>query len=683
MEVNIIVSGFDKSSMLELFVFEILDLLSQLENVILNSEEKNAIEAQINEIFRIIHTIKGSASMMGYSNISSLSHSLEDAFYYLRENPPSNINYSTLADIVLESTDFIKNEISKIQSGEKTYGDASTIIQKIKKFLPSLKNKKEKDNRNLSDYKKKDIAFDLHDVDDIQDVQEVQEDIEEHKLTGKTIYKALIFFEDGCEMENIRAFNVMHNLEKVADIISYYPSDIIENQESAQIIQKKGFEIQFSTDLCVDDVKALLSNTLFMKDIKLEVIDSTKSNYFIQEKNKISKDSNLLTVKQSMISVNVSILDTLMDLVGELVIAQSMVIQNPELEGIPLNSFNKASRQLQKVTNELQDAIMSVRMVPISITFQKMHRIVRDMGKKLNKEVELEIIGEETEVDKNIIEHLSDPLIHLVRNAMDHGIESVEERDKNGKSPIGKITLKARNEGGDVWIIIKDDGRGLDKNSILAKAKQLGLLNKSEDELTDQEIYSCILKAGFTTKEEVSEFSGRGVGMDVVNKNIEEVGGIIHVDSSLGVGTSISIKIPLTLAIIDGMKVRVGKSVFIIPITSIRESFRVQNSIVLNNEDGNSEMIMFRGNCCSVLRLHEFFDIQPDTTNLEEGIIIAIENGSEVICLFADELLGGQQVVVKPIPKYVKKVRGVSGCTVMGDGRVSLIIDTAELINSL
>ena len=356
---------------------------------------------------------------------------------------------------MLESTDFIKNEISKIQSGEKTYGDASTIIQKIKNFLPSLKNKIEKGNRNLSDYKKKDITFDLHDVHDIQDVQE-------YKLAGKTIYKASIFFEDGCEMENIRAFNVMHNLEKVADIISYYPSDIIENQESAQIIQKKGFEIQFSTDLCVDDVKALLSSTLFMKDIKLEVIDSTKSNYFIQEKNKISKDSNLLTVKQSMISVNVSKLDTLMDR-GELVIAQSMVIQNPELEGIPLNSFNKASRQLQKVTNELQDAIMSVRMVPISITFQKMHRIVRDMGKKLNKEVELEIIGEETEVDKNIIEHLSDPLIHLVRNAMDHGIESVEERDKNGKSPIGKITLKARNEGG-MYGFIKDDGRGLDKN---------------------------------------------------------------------------------------------------------------------------------------------------------------------------------------------------------------------------
>ena len=213
----------------------------------------------------------------------------------------------------------------------------------------------------------------------------------------------------------------------------------------------------------------------FMKDIKLERISSRKTNGFSKANNDSDQENNQLTVKQSMISVNVSKLDRLMDLMGELVISQAMVIQNPELEKLALDSFNKASRQLQKVTNEMQDAIMSIRMVPLAITFQKMHRIVRDMGKKLGKEVNLEIIGEETEVDKNIIEHLSDPLIHLIRNAMDHGIEPIEERVSKGKPPIGKITLEAKNEGGYVWIIISDDGKGLDKKNILQKAKQQGL----------------------------------------------------------------------------------------------------------------------------------------------------------------------------------------------------------------
>lgn len=640
--------SLEKDPMLELFVFETLELISQLENITLNSEEANAIECQINEVFRIVHTIKGSAAMMNFENIASLSHSLEDAFYYIRENHPENVDYSALTDVVLRSTDFIKNEVNQIQSGSNPENDASAIVQEINEFLSS----------------------------------NTQGNNEVHEVTGENRFKALIFFEDGCEMENIRAFNVVHNLEKAVDIISYCPKDIIENQESAEIIKENGFEIQFCTDLCIDDVKTLLSDTLFMKDIKLETISQIKKKHSSKENNNIGREDNQLTVKQSMISVNISKLDKLMDLVGELVISQAMVIQNPELEGLVLNSFNKASRQLQKVTNEMQDAVMSIRMVSLSVTFQKMHRIVRDMSKKLDKEVRLEVIGENTEVDKNIIEHLSDPLIHIIRNAVDHGIESAEERVNKGKPPAGKITLEARNEGGDVWIIVRDDGKGLDKISILQKARQQGVLRKPDNELTDREVYSCIFLPGFSTNEEVTEFSGRGVGMDVVNKNIEEVGGSVQIDSLPGSGTTISIKIPLTLAIIDGMKVRVGKSIYIIPITSIKESFRVQESTVIRDEVNSSEMLMIRGDCCPVLRLHELFKVRPDTTNLEEGIIVVVENESKVMCLFADELMGEQQVVVKALPGYIKKVNGISGCTVMGNGSVSLIIDVSTLFNS-
>ncbi len=657
--------SLEKDPMLELFVFEVLELITQLESTVLNSEEANAIESQINEIFRIVHTIKGSAAMMDFENIASLSHSLEDVFYHIRESHPENVDYSALTDVVLRSTDFIKNEVNEIQSGSSPNNDVSAIVQEINEFLSLLKNK-----NGLQMHEAKSSNFASH------------KNSEAHEITGENRFKALIFFEDGCEMENIRAFNVVHTLEKIADIISYFPSDIIEDQESVEIIRQKGFEIQFCTDLCIDDVKTFFSNTLFMKDIRLESINPITKERSSQKNNNTYMENEQIKVKQSMISVNISKLDILMDLVGELVITQAMVIQNPELEGLALNSFNKASRQLQKVTDEIQDAVMSIRMVPLSATFQKMYRLVRDMGKKLNKEVKLEIIGEETEVDKNIIEHLSDPLIHLVRNAVDHGIETAEERANKGKPPEGKITLEARNEGGDVWIIIRDDGKGLDREKILQKAKKQGLIKKSENELTDREIYSYVFLPGFSTKKEVTEFSGRGVGMDVVNKNIEQVGGTVRVDSSLEMGTTITIKIPLTLAIINGMKVRVGKSIYVIPINSIKETFRAQKSSVIKDEANSSEMMMIRGNCCPILRLHEFFKLQPNTANLEEGIIIVVENESRVMCLFADELMGEQQVVVKALPGYIKKVNGISGCTVMGNGKVSLIIDVSGLFNS-
>lgn len=255
-----------------------------------------------------------------------------------------------------------------------------------------------------------------------------------------------------------------------------------------------------------------------------------------------------------------------MDMVGELVISEAMVTQNPDLKGLPLDNFNKAARQLQKITSEFQDIVMSIRMVPLAATFQKMNRIVRDMSKKLSKEVKLEIIGEDTEVDKNIIEHISDPLMHIVRNSIDHGLESPEDRKAKGKSEIGTITLEAKNEGGDVFIIINDDGKGLDREKVLARARENGLINRPESDITDKEVFSYIFLPGFSTKSKVTEFSGRGVGMDIVTKNIASVGGNVSIDSIPDAGTTITLKIPLTLAIMDGMTIRVGESTYTIPI---------------------------------------------------------------------------------------------------------------------
>jgi two-component system chemotaxis sensor kinase CheA len=387
--------------------------------------------------------------------------------------------------------------------------------------------------------------------------------------------------------------------------------------------------------------------------------------------------------KQNFISVNVDKLDRLMDLVGELVISVSMVVNNPDLQGFTLDNFEKAAALLAKNTGELQDVIMSVRMIPVSSTFHKMNRIVRDLSHKLGKEVELTILGEETEVDKNIIDNLSDPLMHIIRNSMDHGMEdSKQERVEAGKSPVGKIILEARNSGSDVIISCTDDGRGLDRDRIWDKAQRQGVATKPESEYTDKDIYNFIMLPGFSTNEQVTEVSGRGVGMDVVKKNIEKIGGNVLLDSTPGRGMSVTIRIPLTLAILAGIEINVGANCYIVPTLNIKESFKSSPSDIITDPDGH-EMILFRGECYPIVRLHRLFRVETKCETLSDGIMIMVEDEGRMVGLFADDLVGEQQIVVKPIPPFITKrigqIRGVSGCTILGDGSISLIIDVKSL----
>ena len=386
---------------------------------------------------------------------------------------------------------------------------------------------------------------------------------------------------------------------------------------------------------------------------------------------------------QNIISVELKKLDTLLNLVEEIVINESIVTENPDLKDLELPNFRKAAHQLDKLTNELQDTVMSIRMLPVSIVFQRMRRIVRDMCKSLNKEATLILAGETTEVDKTILDALSDPLMHLVRNAMDHAIETPEERIKAGKASGGHIILSAQNSGKDVIISISDDGKGLDKNTILSKARSVGLLRKPESEYTDKEIYNLLMSPGFSTKENVSEFSGRGVGMDVVKSNIEKIGGSVIIESKQGFGTNIILKIPLTLTIISCIEILVGKDIYSIPINNIRESFKATAGQLIKDPTGG-EMIMLRGQPYPIIRLHELFERPDAITDINEGILVLVDAGDQSTCLLADSLLGKFQVVVKPLPHYfgrfnIKK-SGISGCTIMGNGNISLIINVQEMV---
>jgi len=315
-------------------------------------------------------------------------------------------------------------------------------------------------------------------------------------------------------------------------------------------------------------------------------------------------------------------------------------------------------------------------MVPLSGTFYKMHRIVRDMCRQLGKDVQLDIVGEETEVDKNITESIADPIMHIIRNSIDHGVESPDERKANGKPAKARVLLEAKNAGGDVLIIIKDDGRGINTEKVLRKAKENGLVTKPDYEYTDKEIQQFIFLPGFSTNDQVTAFSGRGVGMDVVNSNLEVVGGTAIVDSVAGEGTTFTLKIPLTLAIIAGMRVVVADSYYTIPIVNIIKSFKALPENLFTDPSGN-EMITERGETFNIVRLHEFFGIEGAVTDICEGTLVMLENGDSNICLLVDDLKGQQQAVVKPMPKYFSKVRGLTGCTLLGNGDISLIIDVA------
>lgn len=668
-------SMLPKEQMQELFIFETTQLLDQLEQIMMSSEQTNSFSAeQINETFRIMHTIKGSAAMMRYDNISKLAHFMEDLFYFIREHKSLRFDFSELADLILKGADFIKVEFNKIKAGRAPNADAAELISGIGILLADLKQTS--------------FAGKQGDVKDKEKLtrQELSAENMEANTAGK-VYRAVIHFEEDCEMLRARAYMVVTKLKDLAEKISYLPANINEDEKAEEVIRENGFEITFTTDCPVETVREMLQQTVYLKQLEVEVLNfngKQETQKAKQVVNPITKDeaqrTQPTTFAQSMISVNISKLDKLMDLVGELVISESMVTQNSDLLGLSLENFSKATRQHRKIINELQDTVMSIRMVPLAPTFQKMNRIIRDMSKQLHKNIQFEIIGEETEVDKNIIEHISDPLIHIIRNSVDHGIESAVQRVASGKDETGKVTLEAKNAGGDVIITVKDDGKGLDRGKILEKAKKNGLLKKPESELSDQQIYSCIFFPGFSTKEKVSQFSGRGVGMDVVTKNLEQIGGTVNVDSIPEKGTVVNIKIPLTLAIIDGMNIKVGNCRYTIPTIAIREIFKPEGNKIIQDPKGN-EMLMLRGQCYPILRLHQFYNVKTEIVKLQEGIIIVVENNAKVRCIFVDALLGEQQVVIKALPEYLKKVKGLSGCTLLGGGEISLMLDPAALVS--
>ena len=381
---------------------------------------------------------------------------------------------------------------------------------------------------------------------------------------------------------------------------------------------------------------------------------------------------------ETSIRVDVDKVDQLINLIGELVITQAMLAQSAStLDPVEFERLYNGLAQLERNTRDMQESVMSIRMMPISVVFSRFPRVVRDLAQKLGKQIELKTIGEGTELDKSLIERISDPLTHLVRNSLDHGVEMPEERVARGKSPVGTITLKAYHQSGNIVIEVGDDGAGLNRQKILGKAREKGLA--AHEQMTDGEVWLLIFEPGFSTADVVTEVSGRGVGMDVVKRNIGAMGGRVEIESMLGIGTRMTVRLPLTLAILDGMSVAAGKETYIIPLGYVVESLQAERGMI-KSVSGVERLIQVRGEYLPVVALFEVFGIPGTVTRLDQGIMVVLEADGVKAALFIDALVGQHQVVIKSLESNYRKVPGISGATIMGDGHVALILDVAALV---
>lgn len=709
---------FNTGDMLSVYLFENQQLLENLQNIVMEQKDADGFdEDSINEIFRTMHTIKGSSGIMMFDEITKVSHKLEDVFYFIRESHPTTVPHVELVEYVLDVADFIMGEMDKLSDGEDADGDATELVGKLDAFLHKIKDEDPKETKKTEKPVKDDGPKQFY--------------IAPETAGNSHFYRIYLTYNPEIQMASMHAYKTVFALKKIAKDILYSPEDILTNEATSEEIIKNGFKILIKTDATEEDIREIVqpgydltkvevyecsaqefqlgfeaegSQILIDLDSSVEEIEKradAKEDEAAVTKKKIApgdfviaskepgkaknlaKDRPAKKDKATFISVDIAKMDQLMDLIGELVISQSVVLQNPDLKvpGLNLDNFNKAAGQMKKISTDLQNVIMSMRMVPLTNTFQKMNRIVFEMSRKLGKDVTFEMMGDTTEVDKNIIEHISDPLMHLVRNSMDHGIESNEERQASGKKEKAKVTLSAKTESGKVWISVADNGKGLDRNQIMAKARQQGLLEpgRAENSYSDKEIYQFITLPGFSTNKKVTEFSGRGVGMDVVVSNLQKIGGTLEIDSVPGEGSTMNLKIPLTLAIIDGIVMDVGDSAFVMETGAVREFVHVTENMLIHEPDG-TESVMIRGACYPVIRLGDFYELHDYETNIENGMMVLVELEGNVVCLFVDRLVGKQEIVVKPIPEYIKKVKGLSGCTQLGDGSIALILDAAGLM---
>jgi len=713
--------SIDMSQFYQVFFEETAEHLASMESLLVALDLDAPDTDQLNAIFRAAHSIKGGSGTFGFNDMTEVTHILENLLDRIRKKEIS-INRD-MVDAFLHAGDVLHELLDAHQNGSIADPSVSIEICARLESLTSNPLSPEKPAAKKAIVEKpaskKAIEVSGQSVQHIYQIKFVRTreafpskahldgllddlnnlgKIKNKKISANQVTLSLTTYASEAELREIFLFFVKPKqitIKLLGDTSSkdegesYGIFDQPELDKSTSEAEGYGFFVE------PEVIKSDRENTQgygFFEELKEPVQPSgttpvTKNTEAVL--NRRAEDhmphrratDNIITSAGGDTSIRVSVgkVDKMINLVGELVITQAMLAETASsLDQVLHERLINGLTQLERNSRDLQDAVMSVRMMPINLVFSRFQRVVRDGAVKLNKKVQLKIIGEGTELDKGLIEKLSDPLNHMVRNSLDHGIELPEVRIAKGKPSEGTITLAAAHQGGNIVIEVSDDGAGLNREWILAKAREKGM--PVSDGMSDNEVWQLIYAPGFSTATIVSDVSGRGVGMDVVKKNIESIGGRVEVVSRFGLGCSITVRLPLTLAILDGMSIAVGDQIYIIPLSFIVESFQPKAGDISGISGKQGQVVHVRGEYLPLIELHKLFGIQTKITNPTEGILVLLETEGQKIALFVDELVGQHQVVIKSLETNYRKVAGISGATIMGDGRVALIMDVGELV---
>lgn len=689
----------EKSSLYSIFMEEAKELVASLENDLLELE-KNVNDRQlIDQIFRAVHTLKGSSGMVEYSLLTSFAHEFENVLSRVRAGELKATG--NLINLFLSSTDILKQLIytDSAVADSELGPEVKAALENIKKFRGIQLETSEYEQKNnftgTESFSEKYIQITLKfgpdifasGTDPLMLLKELATmgDIVKVRCNPEAIPKMKNFKYDSLylswelvlkteqpfsSVENVFIFVRENNTIVFEDVSRKFVEGIdlrYADKKLGEILEEEGYVTQGDLQKIVDSQKRMGEMLVESKNIDTSVVNRVLSSQ--------QKSRDILT--SQTIRVDTNKLDRLVNLVGELVIGIAGLNQLISEKYHKNRELNDVSEHLDRTSRSIQEQVMKTRMIPIEGTFSHFQRVVRDTSRELNKRINLFLVGSETELDKTLIEQIDAPLTHLVRNSIDHGLGSPEERLSVGKPAEGSIWLRAYQQEGKIIVEVEDDGKGLDKKAILKKAAEKGLY-KGAGEISEKEIFNFIFLPGFSTAKQVTEISGRGVGLDVVRKNIEKLRGSVELFSEKGKGTLFRIKLPLTLAIIEGMQVSIGAETVTVPLFSIIEAVRPENNVVKTIE-GKGEIIEFRGEYIPLIRLYEIFNFKTEVIDPVNGLILILDGHNRKIAMMVDDVLGQQQVVIKSLEKNYKQVPGISGATVLGDGKISLILDVYSL----
>lgn len=695
----------DVSQYLEIFLDETKEHLQNLNTQILELEKDAENMNTVNEIFRAAHSLKGMAGTMGYKKMQSLTHNMENVFSEVRNG---NIKVqANLIDILFQCLDALEEYTDNIQNtADEGNNDNAALIERLKEVLDGeMQPQNKPETANNAEAKASDKTASADDAMVKIPLEEEQKHVlSEAKKQGNNVFAFDVKVQDTCILKAARAFLVFKSIEDVGEIIV--------SQPSAQDIEDERFDTEFSLIVVskhpMDKVVKVIENVSEIERVKHREVDESEfagssytpvANEVVTEStsapaqsaaavaaksNKPPEKKAAATAKPVVnrtVRVDIEKLDVLMNLVSELIIAKnSLVSASAQTQDkAQSTSFNEQIEYLESVTTNLHESVMKVRMVPIESVVNKFPRMIRDLSKKLDKKMELYMSGEETELDRTVVDEIGDPLMHLLRNSADHGLESAEVRKERGKPEVGSIFLDAYQDGNNVVIEVRDDGNGIDVDAVRNKAIERGTITPEQAaNMSEKDIIDLLFLPSFSTAKTVSDVSGRGVGLDVVKSKIEALSGEVEVKSKLGVGSTWTIRLPLTLAIIQALMVTVGGEKYAISLGSIQTIEDIKPDEIKYVQA--KEVIHLRGTVIPLIRLSEVLDIESKKSPDEDMVVVIVKKGDKLAGLVVDELMGQQEIVIKSLGKYIDKCKVISGATILGDGEVALIIDANAVI---